>query len=43
MFSKILPLTDEWTEDRPGTRAGRVGGADRRSPARDCDGESLNS
>ncbi len=31
MFSKILPRTDETTEDRPGTRAERVGGADRRS------------
>ncbi len=31
MFSKILLRTDETTEDRPGTRAERVGGADRRS------------
>ena len=42
-FSEIPLPTDETTENRPGTRAERVGGADRRSTPRDCEGESLNS
>ena len=42
MFSKILPLTDETTEDQPGTRAERVGGADRRSLPPPADQVTLN-